>query len=64
MQPIVDGVERKGCLFTVNKRTHFFYLLGTPKGREHLRDLGVDEKGIILKWFLPKWIKMTWTRFV
>jgi hypothetical protein len=36
--------------------------LGKPEGKEHLRDLSIDER-IILKWILQK-LDVTWTGFI
>jgi hypothetical protein len=33
------------------------------KGRDHLGDLGVDER-IILEWVLKNWVMRMWTEFI
>jgi hypothetical protein len=38
-------------------------LLGKPEGKNHLKDLGVDNK-IILKWIFNKWNGGVWTGLI
>jgi hypothetical protein len=53
-----------GHIARIREMSNSYTIFGRiPEGKNHLRDLGVDER-IILKWILEKWYMKIFTRLI
>jgi len=58
------GMRRSGHVARLGRRKmHTIFWLGKLKGRDHLGDVGIDGK-VILIFILGKWGGKLWTEFI